>query len=157
MPRLQPDGGYVPEQPIIVTGSRDSTLRAWSLPKKGSKHLPTPPGTTNATAPAATTNPGVGNPYFLRELKGHSQSVRALSGAGNSGSYDHTVRVWEISTGECRWYLQGHTSKVYSVVYAPEQERCFSGSMDNCVKVWDLTKGTNLFTLEGTFHATRKS
>jgi F-box and WD-40 domain protein CDC4 len=90
-------------------------------------------------------------------LTGHSQSVRALSGAGNtlvSGSYDHTVRVWKISTGECRWRLQGHTAKVYSVVYDVEQDRCFSGSMDHCVKVWDLTKGTNLFTLEGTLPPT---
>jgi F-box and WD-40 domain protein CDC4 len=165
MPRLQSDGEYFPEEPIIVTGSRDSTLRVWSLPKKGSaKYLPTPPEAaneeTNATPADATTSPGTtaapatisSNPYFLRKLTGHSQSVRALSGAGNtlvSGSYDHTVRVWKISTGECRWRLQGHTAKVYSVVYDVEKDRCFSGSMDHCVKVWDLTRGVNLFTLEG--------
>lgn len=168
MPRLQPDGEYFPEEPIIVTGSRDSTLRVWSLPKKGSpRYLPTPPEAANDDAGAAvaaatdattspTTNPANAsvNPYFLRKLTGHSQSVRALSGAGNtlvSGSYDHSVRVWKISTGECRWRLQGHTAKVYSVVYDVEQDRCFSGSMDHCVKVWDLTKGTTLFTLEGSF------
>jgi len=165
MPRLQPDGEYFPEEPIIVTGSRDSTLRVWSLPKRGSpKYLPTPPEAANeensANAPDAATSPGTtvtsstasANPYFLRKLIGHSQSVRALSGAGNtlvSGSYDHTVRVWRISTGECRWRLQGHSAKVYSVVYDVEKDRCFSGSMDHCVKVWDLTRGVNLFTLEG--------
>jgi F-box and WD-40 domain protein CDC4 len=163
MPRLQPDGEYFPEEPIIVTGSRDSTLRVWSLPKRGSaKYLPTPPEAANeennansgdaATSPATTTPSTVSNPYFLRKLTGHSQSVRALSGAGNtlvSGSYDHTVRVWRISTGECRWRLQGHSAKVYSVVYDVEKDRCFSGSMDHCVKVWDLTRGVNLFTLEG--------
>lgn len=167
MPRLQADGTYFPEEPIIVTGSRDSTLRVWLLPKKGSaKYLPTPPevaneetnnaadaaaspGTPAAAAAAAT---GSANPYFLRKLTGHSQSVRALSGAGNtlvSGSYDHTVRVWKISTGECRWRLEGHTAKVYSVVYDVEKDRCFSGSMDHRVKVWDLARGVNLFTLEG--------
>jgi F-box and WD-40 domain protein CDC4 len=166
MPRLQSDGEYFPEEPIIVTGSRDSTLRVWSLPKRGSaKYLPTPPEAANeesnttadpATSPGTTTSPSTvsANPYFLRKLTGHSQSVRALSGAGNtlvSGSYDHTVRVWRISTGECRWRLQGHTAKVYSVVYDVEKDRCFSGSMDHVVKVWDLTRGTNLFTLEGTF------
>ena len=165
MPRFQPDGEYFPQEPIIVTGSRDSTLRVWSLPKRGSaQYLPTTPeatneennnvvtadaGTSPGTTPAATVST---NPYFLRKLTGHSQSVRALSGAGNtlvSGSYDHTVRVWKVSTGECRWRLQGHTAKVYSVVYDVENDRCFSGSMDHCVKVWDLTRGTNLFTLEG--------
>jgi F-box and WD-40 domain protein CDC4 len=177
MPRLQADGEYLPEEPIIVTGSRDSTLRVWSLPKRGSpRYLPTPPEAGNeetnnpapgagvapaaaaadaTTSPATTAPPAAtvsANPYFLRKLTGHSQSVRALSGAGNtlvSGSYDHTVRVWKISTGECRWRLQGHTAKVYSVVYDAEKDRCFSGSMDHCVKVWDLTRGTNIFTLEG--------
>ena len=166
MPRLQPDGEYFPEEPIIVTGSRDSTLRVWSLPKRGSPvYLPTPPEAANeentanadaSTSPGTTVNPSTvsANPYFLRKLIGHSQSVRALSGAGNtlvSGSYDHTVRVWKISTGECRWRLTGHTAKVYSVVYDVEKDRCFSGSMDHCVKVWDLTRGVNLFTLEGIY------
>jgi F-box and WD-40 domain protein CDC4 len=164
MPRLQPDGEYLPEEPIIVTGSRDSTLRVWSLPKRGSaKYLPTPPEAASeetnvnadpATSPGTTTaNTTVSaNPYFLRKLIGHSQSVRALSGAGNtlvSGSYDHTVRVWKISTGECRWRLTGHAAKVYSVVYDVDKDRCFSGSMDHCVKVWDLTRGVCLHTLEG--------
>ena len=58
MPRLQADGEYFPEEPIIVTGSRDSTLRVWSLPKRGSqRYLPTPPEAaneeTNNAAPAA--------------------------------------------------------------------------------------------------------
>jgi len=174
MPRVLADGEVFPEEPLIVTGSRDSTLRVWLLPKKGSpRYLPsTPPeaaaddgGTGTAAAAAADddASPDEGtaagtataavNPYFLRKLTGHSQSVRALSGAGNtlvSGSYDNTVRVWKISTGECRWRLHGHTAKVYSVVYDPEEDRCFSGSMDHCVKVWDLARGTTLFTLEGT-------
>jgi F-box and WD-40 domain protein CDC4 len=161
MPRLQSDGSYLPEEPVIVTGSRDSTLRVWKLPTKGStRYLPTPPEAANeeatgnadpATSPGTTSTAST-NPYFLRKLTGHSQSVRALSGAGDtlvSGSYDHTVRVWRISSGECRWRLQGHSAKVYSVVYDVEKDRCFSGSMDHCVKVWDLTRGVNLFTLEG--------
>lgn len=167
MPRMQPDGEWFPEEPIIVTGSRDSTLRVWLLPKRGSqRYLPTPPEAANeetgnsSTSADPSTSPGTTapatvstNPYFLRKLTGHSQSVRALSGAGNtlvSGSYDHTVRVWKISTGECRWRLQGHIAKVYSVVYDAERDRCFSGSMDHCVKVWSLATGTNIFTLEGT-------
>jgi F-box and WD-40 domain protein CDC4 len=160
MPRLLKDGTTFPEEPLIVTGSRDSTLRVWALPKRGSpRYLPsTPPetaaedGAADPTSPGSTSSAPSINPYFLRKLTGHSQSVRALSGAGNtlvSGSYDHTVRVWKIETGECRWRLQGHTAKVYSVVYDAEQDRCFSGSMDHCVKVWDLVRGTCLHTLEG--------
>jgi F-box and WD-40 domain protein CDC4 len=172
MPRLQADGECLPEEPIIVTGCRDFTLRVWSLPKRGSpRYLPTSPEAgseeTNNPAPGAAVAPATtspvtttahpaatvsANPYFLRELTGHTQSVRAISGAGNtlvSGSYDHTLRVWKISAGECRWILRGHTGKIYSVAYDAEKDRCFSGSMDHCVKVWDLTHGTNIFALEG--------
>ncbi|CAJ0643639.1 11236_t:CDS:2 [Entrophospora sp. SA101] len=92
------------------------------------------------------------NPYFLRTLQGHNHSVRALAGIGNtlvSGSYDCTVRVWNIMTGESVWRLQGHTQKVYSVVLDAKRKRCMSGSMDGTVKVWSLEDGTNIWTLEG--------
>lgn len=54
------------------------------------------------------------NPYHLRLLSGHGSAVRALAARGRtlvSGSYDHTVRVWDIITGVCRWVLSGHTQK----------------------------------------------
>lgn len=28
-----------------------------------------------------------------------------------SGCYDHTVRMWDIITGECKWILEGHSQK----------------------------------------------
>lgn len=40
--------------------------------------------------------------------------MRALAARGRtlvSGSYDHTVRVWDIIDGACKWVLQGHTQK----------------------------------------------
>ncbi|KAI7571649.1 WD40 repeat-like protein [Hortaea werneckii] len=92
------------------------------------------------------------NPYFLRTLSGHHNSVRAIAAHGDtliSGSYDCTVRVWKISTGELLHRLQGHTQKVYSVVLDHERGRCISGSMDNLVKVWDLQTGSCLYNLEG--------
>ena len=73
MPRLQPDGEYFPEEPIIVTGSRDSTLRVWSLPKRGSPvYLPTPPEAANEenTANAdASTSPGDSQSKHLLQLQ----------------------------------------------------------------------------------------
>jgi len=54
------------------------------------------------------------NPYHVRLLSGHGSAVRALAARGRtlvSGSYDHTVRVWDIITGVCKWVLSGHTQK----------------------------------------------
>ncbi len=54
------------------------------------------------------------NPYHIRLLEGHTHAVRALAAHGRtlvSGSYDATVRVWDIITGECKFTLTGHTQK----------------------------------------------
>ncbi|KAG4301687.1 hypothetical protein PCANB_001866 [Pneumocystis canis] len=136
---------------LIVTGSRDSTLRVWRLPQPGEAHYrPSPPSSPN-NIDGENTSVSI-NPYYIRTLIGHTNSVRAVSGHNNilvSGSYDTTVRVWRISTGECIWKLVGHSQKVYSVVIDPKRNRCVSGSMDWKVKVWSLETGTCLWTLEG--------
>lgn len=132
----------MPKVPLIITGSRDSNLRVWKLPRPGDQlYFQSGPHVDDADCP-----------YFVRALTGHQHSVRAIAAHGDtlvSGSYDCTVRVWRISTGETVHRLQGHTSKVYSVVLDHERNRCISGSMDNLVKVWSLETGSLLYNLEG--------
>ncbi|KAJ4381746.1 SCF ubiquitin ligase complex subunit cdc4 [Didymella sp. IMI 355093] len=133
----------MPKEDMIITGSRDSTLRVWKLPK---------PGDRGIFQNTSTNASDLENPYFVRALTGHHHSVRAIAAHGDtlvSGSYDCTVRVWRISTGETLQRLQGHTQKVYSVVLDHDRNRCISGSMDNLVKVWSLETGQCIFTLEG--------
>ena len=133
----------MPKQPLIITGSRDSNLRVWKLPKSGDAPL-------FQIGPAPDENADC--KYFVRTLAGHHHSVRAIAAYADtlvSGSYDCSVRVWKISTGETLHRLQGHTQKVYSVVLDNKRKRCISGSMDNLVKVWSLETGTVLFNLEG--------
>ncbi|KAL7621796.1 SCF ubiquitin ligase complex subunit cdc4 [Parahypoxylon ruwenzoriense] len=132
----------MPAKPLIITGSRDSQLRVWRLPESGSRrYIQTGPPANDADCP-----------YFIRTLQGHTHSVRAIAAHADtlvSGSYDNTVRVWRISTGETVHVLQGHTQKVYSVVLDVARNRCISGSMDSFVKIWDLETGSCIHTLEG--------
>lgn len=132
----------MPPNPLIITGSRDSQLRVWRLPEAGSRrYIQTGPPANDAECP-----------YFVRILSGHTHSVRSIAAHGDtlvSGSYDATVRVWRISTGEALHVLHGHAQKVYSVVLDHKRNRCISGSMDSFVKIWDLDTGTCLHTLEG--------
>lgn len=131
-----------PDRHLIITGSRDSSLRVWRLPQPGQRSI----------FQTSATHNDRDNPYFLRALTGHTSSVRAIAAHVDvlvSGSYDHTVRVWRISDGSLIHRLQGHAQKVYSVVLDHKRNRCISGSMDNLVKVWSLESGACLFNLEG--------
>lgn len=132
----------MPAKPLIITGSRDSQLRVWRLPELTSRrYIQTGPPANDSECP-----------FFIRILTGHAHSVRAISAHGDtlvSGSYDSTVRVWRISTGEQLHVLHGHSAKVYSVVLDHKRNRCISGSMDSLVKIWDLDTGACLYTLEG--------
>ena len=131
-----------PRQPLVITGSRDSSLRVWRLPQTQDPRF----------IQSRSSREDIGCPYFVRVLTGHQHSVRAIAAHADtlvSGSYDCTVRVWKISTGETVHRLQGHTQKVYSVVLDHKGNRCISGSMDYLVKIWSLDTGSVLHTLGG--------
>ncbi|KXN91479.1 Cell division control protein 4 [Leucoagaricus sp. SymC.cos] len=134
-----------PKRPLIVTGSRDHSLRVWKLPKPGEQEYKCF-GTEEGDPDAED------NPYHCLHLPGHDHAVRALAARGRtlvSGSYDCTVRIWDTITGEQKWVLVGHTQKVYSVVLDVNRKQACSGSMDGTVRVWNLTNGTCQHTLTG--------
>ncbi|KDR77422.1 hypothetical protein GALMADRAFT_138534 [Galerina marginata CBS 339.88] len=128
-----------PKRPLIVTGSRDHSLRVWTLPR---------PGETEFKSRQVNENSSIDdtgeNPYHKLHLEGHELAVRALAGRGRiavSGSYDFTVGVWDIITGVCKWVLTGHTSKVYDVVLDVDRDQVYSGSMDGTIRIWDIQTG----------------
>jgi WD40 repeat protein len=66
-----------------------------------------------------------------------------------SGSWDHSVRVWDGKTGEQLRELKGHTDTVNSVTFSPDGDRIISGSWDHSVRVWDAKTGEQLRELKG--------
>ncbi|KAI8148144.1 WD40-repeat-containing domain protein [Fennellomyces sp. T-0311] len=134
---VMPNENNEPKQPLIIAGSRDSTLRVWRLPDP------------EVDPPYDGTGP---NPYHLFTLNGHTNSVRAIAAHGNvlvSGSYDHKVCVWDLEKGTLVHRMEGHGENVYSVVLDHERGQCMSGSMDSSVKIWSLETGKCLRTLDG--------
>ncbi|ODV94539.1 hypothetical protein PACTADRAFT_27345, partial [Pachysolen tannophilus NRRL Y-2460] len=132
-----------PPEPLLITGSRDNNIHVWKLPIANEDDED-----NGILVDEAETE----NPYFIKALRGHTASVRCISGYGNivvTGSYDMTVRVWDLMTNRCKLVLRGHADRVYSTVLDIKRNRCISGSMDSTVKIWDLETGSCMATLDG--------
>ncbi|MPC17530.1 F-box/WD repeat-containing protein 7 [Portunus trituberculatus] len=66
---------------------------------------------------------------------GHSSTVRCLQVVGErvvSGSYDHLVKVWALSSGECLRTLAGHQEPVLTVAF--DDDKIISGAADKTIK-----------------------
>ena len=85
-------------------------------------------------------------------LEGHTNSVSSVSFSPDgqtlvSGSWDKTVRVWDVNTGRHLRTLTGHTNRVTYVSFSPDGQTLVSGSWDGTVRVWDVNTGRHLRTL----------
>lgn len=71
------------------------------------------------------------------------------------GSYDGTLTVSDIETGEALRTLVGHGGWISAVALTPDGKLAVSASADRSVIVWDLEAGALLasFSGEGTMHA----
>jgi len=120
-----------PEAPdTILSGSRDKTIIVWDLGRDGENY---------------------GTPK--RRLKGHSHFVQdvVISSDGQfalSGSWDHTLRLWEINRGITTRRFVGHSKDVLSVAFSADNRQIVSGSRDRSIKLWN-TLGECKYTIDG--------
>jgi WD40 repeat protein len=87
------------------------------------------------------------------QFPGHEGVIRAVTFSPNnrrlaSCSSDHTVRLWQIGSGDCR-VLSGHTDEVFAVAFHPDGSRLASAGRDRAVWLWDLAHGEEMARLQG--------
>ena len=90
---------------------------------------------------------------FIKREKGHSSSISsvAISPDGKtivSGSWDKTIKIWDMQSGECLNTLEGHSSYVESVVISPDGKTIVSGDHNGTIKIWDMKNTKCLNTLK---------
>ena len=88
---------------------------------------------------------------FIFEGHGWIRSV-AFSPDGRTlanSSTDQTVKLWDVSTGECMRTLHGHTHRIRSVVFHPNGSALIGGSEDQTIKLWDISTGQCVKSLPG--------
>ena len=93
----------------------------------------------------------------VRTLQGHTDGVMCLQFSETlshpsfpilvTGSYDRTVRIWNLETGMEVACLKGHTRAVRALQF--DEAKLITGSMDHTLRVWNWRTGKCIRTLEG--------
>jgi len=104
----------------IISSSRDKKVMVWHLDNE------------------SETFQG----YAKKALTGHSQCVQdvVISSDGRyalSGSWDKTLRLWDLVRGETVRSFSGHTSDVNSVAFSADNRQIVSGSRDRTIRLWN--------------------
>lgn len=124
-----------PEDPnMILSTSRDKSIIVWTLLREEGNYG-----------------------YAKRALRGHNHFVSdvVISSDGQfalSGSWDATLRLWEINTGRCTRRFVGHSKDVLSVAFSSDNRQIVSGSRDRTVKLWN-TLGECKYTIQEDGHS----
>jgi guanine nucleotide-binding protein subunit beta-2-like 1 protein len=123
-----------PENPdMLVTASRDKSIIVWQLTREEGNYG-----------------------FAKRSLHGHNHFVSdiVLSSDGQfalSGSWDGTLRLWEIATGKTTKQFKGHKQDVLSVSFSADNRQIVSGSRDRSIKLWN-TLGECKYTITEDCH-----
>ena len=164
---------FSPDGRLFSSSSQEQGVRLWDISRTQTgeytgKCLGILQGHTNLVssvtfAPANTNThklntqkPNTHEPN-THEPNTHEQSKHITSTEKNpdipliqllaTSSDDTTIKLWELSTGECWKTLCGHNSWVHSVSLSPDGQTLASASRDRTVKIWNWRSGECLHTL----------
>ncbi|KIJ09257.1 hypothetical protein PAXINDRAFT_44933, partial [Paxillus involutus ATCC 200175] len=85
----------------------------------------------------------------LKVLEGHTSAVGGVAFFPDgrrllSGSWDQSLTIWNVTSGEAEKKLIGHTDGITSVAMAPDGSVFASGSKDSTVRFWDGSTGNEV-------------
>ncbi|XP_004531201.1 phospholipase A-2-activating protein isoform X1 [Ceratitis capitata] len=164
-------GWDTPEGQIIISGSRDKTVKLWKRLGENYAEAVTFQDHKNFVAcvcyleseqwictgsnDATVAIYKEGGYIPILTLTGHTSTVCAIAGGTMpqtliTGSWDKTARIWTINQEGVATsvVLRGHEAAVWSVACTKELKKYITGSADKCIYYWN-EKGEKLRMLKG--------
>ena len=126
---------FHPQGNLVVSGGDDHAIKVWELQR--GKCIKTLQGNSNAIYAIANSN---------------QQNLLA------SGHEDQTIKLWNVDINSPQalepdlqpfQILRGHTDRILSIAFSPDQKILASGSADRSIKLWDAQTGKLLKSLQG--------
>ena len=66
-----------------------------------------------------------------------------------SGSFDHTLKLWDLATGSVLKTFSGPNDVIFCVAISPDGRSAISGGVESTLSLWDLNLGRESKTLSG--------
>ncbi|CDK24888.1 unnamed protein product [Kuraishia capsulata CBS 1993] len=88
--------------------------------------------------------------YKAKEFQGHEDGVTCIQFDDQflmTGSYDKTVKIWNVNTGELLRTLEGHNGGIKALVF--DDQKLITGGLDSTIKVWNHHTGQCISTYRG--------
>jgi hypothetical protein len=140
---------FSPNGKTLATASEEGAVKLWDVAAWG-------PGGTRAAGPDHAVVPPpqkVGGQNTVT-LKGHTDDILAVAFSPDgktlaSGSFDRTIKLWNVETREEVATLRGHRGMLWGMAFSPDGRFLASGSSDRTVKVWAAAANGRGSVLQG--------
>lgn len=128
---------------LLATSSWDDTIKIWDLNDEveldGADRKSTKKAKKSEDLKAAKTA-GAANVEARSTFIGHNQCVSVLQWISSdqivSGSWDHSLRFWDVDSGVCTQHFDGN-KVILSLDYSPLNGLVATGHADKTVRTWD--------------------